>query len=130
MYVSEQETEREATGIYRIQSTDVPESASQKKRKHRAVKTPVFPFRQRLQIKKMGYRKMVFTVKMCYMNMQIHLTKTAQINLYCSWREVKPGIKNKTVCKIYNSTWVIQMHPGKIRTVASIYIKLLFHRFI
>lgn len=121
MYVREQETERKATGIYGIQSTDVPASASQKERKHRAVKTSVFPFRQRLQIKRMGYRKMVFAMKIHYMNMQIHLAETAQINLKCSCKEVKPGIKNKTVCMIYNSTWAIQMQPGKKRSCESLY---------
>lgn len=72
---------------------------------------------------------MVFAMKIHYMNMQIHLTETAQINLKCSFKEVKPGIKNKTVCR-YKIAPVTQMQPGKIRTVASLYIKLLFHSFI
>ena len=72
----------------------------------------------------MGHRKMVFTMKICYMNMQIHLAKT---NLNCGSGDAigkkKPRMRIRTVCRVENSVWA----TGKIRTGAhSAYIRLLF----
>lgn len=60
------EKERETTEIYRIQSTDMPESERARKGEKIGLGTHQFFLSlQGIRIQRMGHKKMVFTMKIC-----------------------------------------------------------------